>query len=134
MREDQAAEDTAVAEPATPMAEDGPLRGEKPKESPVNEHGGQGAAVAAAGGRPQAVGWDKEQQQRRAGLPADLGLQVVLEPVSRLWERLSGWQQDQVKAAAKAEVKRLAGLLEQPEPTERLLADRLTDRLEETGG
>lgn len=47
---------------------------------------------------------------------------------------MSGWQQDQVEAAATAEVKRLAGLLERPEAAARLLADRLSDRLEETGG
>jgi hypothetical protein len=135
MREDQAADgEIAVAESASPVAEVGPLRGEKPKESPVDERGGQRAAEAVAGGRRRAVGWEKAQQQRRVGLPADLGLRVALGPVSGLWERLSGWQQDQVEAAAKAEVKRLAGLLEQPEAAARLLADRLSDRLEESGG
>ncbi|MFI1700614.1 hypothetical protein ACH419_32225 [Streptomyces bobili] len=134
VREDQAADgETAVAESAPQVAEGGPLRGEKPKESPVDERGRQRASGAVASGRPKAGGWERTQQ-RRVGLPADLGLRVALEPVSRLWGRLSGWQQDQVEAAAKAEVKRLAGLLEQPEMAARLLADRLTDRLEETGG
>ncbi|CAM5695908.1 hypothetical protein [Streptomyces canus] len=50
------------------------------------------------------------------------------------WGRLSGWQQDQVEATATAELARLAGMLEQPEAAARLLADRLTDRLGETGG
>jgi hypothetical protein len=59
---------------------------------------------------------------------------VALGPVAGLWERLSGWQQDQVVAAAKTELVRLAGLLMRPEMAPRLLADRLTDRLEETGG
>ncbi|MEV0694855.1 hypothetical protein [Streptomyces sp. NPDC050388] len=131
VREDQAADsETAVAESAPPVAEDGPLRGEKPKESPVEGRDGQ----RAAGGRPKAVGWDKAQQQRRVGLPADLGLRVALGPVAGLWERLSGWQQDQVEAAAKAELSRLAGMLMRPEMAPRLLADRFTDRLEETGG
>ncbi|MEU1457417.1 hypothetical protein [Streptomyces avermitilis] len=135
MREDQAADgEIAVAASAPPVAEGGPLRGEKPKESPVDERDGQRAAGAVASGRPKAMGWEKAQQQRRAGLPADLGLRVALGPVMGLWERLSGWQQDQVEAAAKAEVKRLAGMLEQPEAAAQLLADRLTDRLEETGG
>ncbi|WP_307072072.1 hypothetical protein [Streptomyces canus] len=135
VREDHAAEGEAtVAESAPPAAEDGPLRGEKPNEFPADERCGQRAAGAVAGGRPQAVGWEKAQQQRRADLPADLGLRVALGPASGLWERLSGWQQDQVAAAAKAEVRRLAGMLEQPETAARLLADRLTDRLEETGG
>ncbi|MET9760029.1 hypothetical protein ABZ016_13385 [Streptomyces sp. NPDC006372] len=134
-REDQAADgETTVAESTQPVAEGGPLRGEKPKESSVDERGGQRAAGAEAGGRLKAVGWHKTQQQGRGGLPADLGLRVALGPVSGLWERLSGWQQDQVEAAAKAEVKRLAGMLEQPEAAARLLADRLTDRLKETGG
>ncbi|MFI9772451.1 hypothetical protein ACIHJG_37215 [Streptomyces sp. NPDC052415] len=135
VREDQAADgEIAVAESAPPVAEGRPLRGEKPKTSPVNERGEQHAAEAFAGGRPKAVGWEKAQQQRRSALPDDLVLRVALGPVSGLWERLSGWQQDQVKAAAKAEVNRLAGMLEQPEAAARLLADRLTDRLEESGG
>ncbi len=47
-----------------------------------------------------------------------------------LWERLSGWQQDQVEVAAKAELAQLAGLGVAPEGAPRLLADRLA----ETGG
>ncbi|WP_255306554.1 hypothetical protein [Streptomyces sp. Wb2n-11] len=74
------------------------------------------------------------QQQRRVGLPVDLRLRVALGPVAWLWERLSGWQQDQVEAATKTELARLGGLLAQPGGGPRLLADRLTDRLEETGG
>ncbi|MGW0925964.1 hypothetical protein ACWD3J_44090 [Streptomyces sp. NPDC002755] len=135
MREDQADDsETDVAKSPPPLAEAGPLRGEQPKESPVDERDGQRAAWAVADSRSRAVGWKKAQQQRRVGLPADLGLRVALGPVSGLWKRLSGWQQDQVEAAAKAEVKRLAGMLMQPEAAPRLLADRLTDRLEESGG
>ncbi|WP_432246894.1 hypothetical protein ACRAR1_01670 [Streptomyces sanyensis] len=130
--EDQAADGESAA-PGTgwPVAEDGPLRGEQPKESPVDERGGQRAAGAGADSRPKAAGWENAQQQRRVGLPADLRLRVALGPVAWLWERLSGWQQDQVEAAAKAE---LAGLGVAPEGAPRLLADRLTDRLAETGG
>ncbi|MER8226463.1 hypothetical protein ABTZ58_39470 [Streptomyces sp. NPDC094143] len=135
VREDQAADgQAAVGKSAAPVAEDGPLRGEKPQESPVNQRAGRCAAGAVAGGRLKAVGGGKAQQQRRIGLPADLGLRVALGPVAGLWERLSGWQQDQVEAAVKAEVKRLAGMLERPERAPQLLADRFTDRLEETGG
>ncbi|MFF9607598.1 hypothetical protein ACF1GY_35950 [Streptomyces sp. NPDC014684] len=134
VREDQAADGgTAAAESAPPVAEDGPLRGEKPEESPVEGREGQRAAGAVTGGRPKAVGWEKAQQQRKVGLPADLGLWVALGPVAGLWERLSGWQQGQVEAAAQAELTRLAGMLERPEMAPRLLADRFTDRLEETG-
>lgn len=133
--EDQAADgESALAGSGSPVAEGGPLRGEQPKESPVDEHGGQHAAGAVAGGRPKAVGWDKAQQQRRVGLPADPALQVALRPVAGLWVQLSGWQQDQVQAAAEAEIKRLEGLLEHQGGGPRLLADRLTDRLKETGG
>jgi hypothetical protein len=116
------------------VAERGPLRGEKPKKSSVDEQGGQRAAGAVASGQPKAVGWEKAPQQRRVGLPPDLGLRVALGPVAGLWEWLSGWQQDQVEAAVKAEVKRLAGMLERPDMAPQLLADRLKDRLEETGG
>ncbi|MFF9497247.1 hypothetical protein [Streptomyces flaveolus] len=134
VREDQATDGkAAVAESAPPVAKDGPLRGEKPEESPVEGRDGQRAA-GVAGGRPKAVGWEKAQQQRRVGLPADHGLRVALRPVAGLWERLSGWQQGQVEAAAKAELTQMAGMLERPEMAPRLLADRFTDRLEETGG
>ncbi|MFG3042816.1 hypothetical protein ACGFYZ_38545 [Streptomyces sp. NPDC048330] len=133
--EDQAVDgQAAVAGSESPVAEDGPLRGEKPKKSPVDERVGQRAAGAGAGGRLKAGGWEKAQQQRRVALPADLRLRVALGPVSWLWERLSGWQQDQVEAAAKAELAQLAGLGVAPEGAPRLLADRLTDRLAETGG
>ncbi|WP_240496436.1 hypothetical protein [Streptomyces torulosus] len=135
VREDQAVNgETAAAGPASPVAEGGPLRGEKLKESSVDERGGQRAAGAVAGGRLKAVSGGEAQQQRRVGLPADLGLRVALGPVSGLWERLSGWQQGRVEAAAKAELARLEGLLALPGGAPRLLADRLTDRLKETGG
>ncbi|WP_437107199.1 hypothetical protein [Streptomyces flaveolus] len=134
-REDQADDDvTAVAASGTPVAKVGPLRGEKLEESPVDERDGQHAAVAGTDGQPKAVGWNKAQRQRKVSLPDDLRLRVALGPAAGLWARLSGWQQDQVEAATKAELKRLAGMLEQPEIAPRLLAERLTDRLEETGG
>ncbi|MEU9654386.1 hypothetical protein AB0E00_36595 [Streptomyces sp. NPDC048110] len=133
--EDQAVDsETGIAGTGSSVAGGGPLRGEQPKESAVDEPDGQRAVGAGAGGRLKAVGWEKAQRQRRVGLPADLRLRVALGPVSWLWERLSGWQQDQVAAAAKAELAQLAGLGVAPEGAPRLLADRLTDRLEETGG
>ncbi|MFE9637022.1 hypothetical protein [Streptomyces sp. NPDC006463] len=133
--EDQPADsETDAAGTGSPVAEGGPLRGEKPKESPVDERVEKPSVRAGAGGQPNTVGGRKTQQQRRVGLPADLGLRVALGPVAWLWERLSGWQQDQVEAAAKAELAQLAGLGVAPEGAPRLLADRLTDRLHETGG
>ncbi|MDJ0465979.1 hypothetical protein [Streptomyces sp. H27-C3] len=136
VREDQAADsEAAIAGTGSPVAGVGPLRGEKPNESSVDERVGQRAAVAGAGGRLKVVGGGKTQQQRRVGLPADLRLRVALGPVSWLWERLkNGWQQDQVEAAAKAELAQMVGLGVAPEGAPRLLADRLTDRLAETGG
>ncbi|MER0450130.1 hypothetical protein ABR738_37270 [Streptomyces sp. Edi4] len=135
VREDQAVDgETDAAGTGSTVAEGGPLRGEKPNESPVDERVGQRTAVAGAGSRPKAAGWEKAQQQKRVALPADLRLRVALGPVSWLWEQLSGWQQDQVEAAAKTELAQLAGLGVAPEGAPRLLADRLTDRLAETGG
>ncbi|MFF8790821.1 hypothetical protein [Streptomyces sp. NPDC015125] len=135
VREDQAVGgETTVAESAPPVAEVGPLRGEKPTDSPVDEQSGKRAAGREAGGRPRALVGGKAQQRRRVSLPDDLGLRVALRPVAGLWERLSGWQQDRIEAAAKAQVKRLAGMLVRPETAPQLLADRLTDRLAETGG
>ncbi|MFF4934282.1 hypothetical protein ACFY2H_36120 [Streptomyces griseofuscus] len=135
VRGDQAVDgEDAAAGSVSTVAEGGPLRGEKPKKSPVDEQGGQRAAGAGAGGRPKAVGWEKARQQRRVGLLARPALQVALGPVAGLWAQLSGWQQDQVQAAAEVEIKRLEGLLEHPGGGPRLLADRLTHRLEEAGG
>ncbi|MFB7853497.1 MULTISPECIES: hypothetical protein [unclassified Streptomyces] len=59
---------------------------------------------------------------------------MALGPISWLWERLSGWQQDQVEAAAKEELKSLSSLLEWPAQAPSLLAARLKARLDETGG
>ncbi|MFH9195610.1 hypothetical protein ACIQJ8_33090 [Streptomyces globisporus] len=112
----------------------GPLRGGKPKKPPVDQRVEQRTDGADDGGQLRAGGWEKAQQQKRVALPADSHLRVALRPVSPLWGRLSGWQQDQVEAAAKAEVAQLTGLDVGPESAPQLLADRLTRRLTETGG
>ncbi|MFC9176741.1 hypothetical protein [Streptomyces sp. NPDC057107] len=135
VRENQAVDSqTGIAGAESSVAGDGPLRGEKPKESPIDERVVQRTAGAGAGSQPKAAGWEKAQQRRRVALPAELRLRVALRPVSWLWERLSGWQQDQVEAAVKAELAQLTGLGVAREGAPRLLADRLTDRLAETGG
>ncbi|MEU6503872.1 hypothetical protein ABZ895_30500 [Streptomyces californicus] len=135
VREDQAFDgESRVTGSRSPVTAPGPLRGEKQKKSPVDQRVERGTAGASTGGQLRAGGWEKAQQQRRVALPADLRLRVALGPVSWLWERLSGWQQDQVVAAAKAELAQLAGLGVAAEGAPRLLADRLTDRLAETGG
>ncbi|MFJ8755254.1 hypothetical protein ACIREO_39005 [Streptomyces sp. NPDC102441] len=133
--EDRAVDGEGTAAASTsPVAGVGPLRGEKPKESAVDELGGQRAAGAGARRRLKAVGGGKAQQQRRVALPADLGLRVALGPVAWLWGRLSGWQQDRVEEVAKASLAQVVGLGVASEGAPRLLADRLADRLEQTGG
>ncbi|MGW3563547.1 hypothetical protein ACWDSL_06540 [Streptomyces sp. NPDC000941] len=135
VREGQAADgEGAVAASELPVAGVGPLRGEKPGDSPADERDEQHPAEAGAGVRPRSVAGGKAQQQRRVGLPKDLDLRVVLAPVAGLWERLNGWQQNQVERSVSVELGRLKNLLMRPEAAARLLAGRLTDRLEETGG
>lgn len=134
-RKDQAADgETAAAGAASPVVDGGPLRGEKPKESQVDERVGQRVAGAGVGGQLTAVAGGETQRRGRMSLPDDLRLRVGLEPAAWLWKRLSRWQQDQVQAMAEAELTRLTGLLMRPEDAPRLLASRLTNRLEETGG
>ncbi|WP_238431837.1 hypothetical protein [Streptomyces cavernae] len=135
VRENQAPDgEHSTVESALPVAKVGPLRGEKPGKSAVDEQGGQRAAGTQAGGWPKAVVGGKTRQQGKVDLPDDLGLRVALGPVAWLWAGLNRWQQDHVVAAVKAELERLKDLLMQPEGAPRLLADRLTDRLEEVGG
>ncbi|MFE9889254.1 hypothetical protein [Streptomyces scopuliridis] len=115
-REDQAVDgDDVAAGQAPPGAEVDPLRGEKPKNSPVDERGG------------------KTRQQRGVGRPKEHRLRVALAPVAGLWSRLSHAQQRLVGKAAGRELTVLAGLAG-TESAPRLLADRLTYRLEEAGG
>lgn len=133
MREDQAgAGESAVAGSGSPAAGIGPLRGEKPKESPVDEQ--EQAGRVAAGARLTVVGGRKTQQQGRPELPAEGDLRVALAPVSWLWQNLSRWQQDRVVKAAKAELAQLRRVLEWSGQAPSVLAARLTSRLEETGG
>ncbi|MGW5003130.1 hypothetical protein ACWEP8_36370 [Streptomyces hydrogenans] len=137
MREDQPADGkSAVAGSGSPVAGADPLRGEKPKESPVDgqEQAGGVAAGAGAGARLTVVGGRKTQQQGRSELPADLDLRVALAPVSWLWTKLNRWQQDQVVKIAKVELAQLRQVLEWAGQAPSVLAARLTSRLEETGG
>ncbi|WP_127355937.1 hypothetical protein [Actinacidiphila soli] len=134
MRQDQAVDaDTAAAGLTPSGAEVGPLRGEKPKKSPVAQIEGQAAAGAAAGARPKAVVGAKAQQQRGMALPRDLRLRVALAPVSGLWAQLSGGQQQLVGRKAPKALAVLEGLAG-PESAPQLLADRVKDRLQEAGG
>ncbi|MGO4634996.1 hypothetical protein AB4225_29315 [Streptomyces sp. 2RAF24] len=135
VREDQAVDgESAVAESGSPVAEVGPLRGEKPTMSPVDEQEQADGVAAGAGPRLTVVGGRKTQQQRRSELPADLDLRVALTPVSWLWTKLNRWQQDQVVKAAKTELAQLRNVLEWAGQAPSVLASRLTSRLKETGG
>ncbi|MGW1364576.1 hypothetical protein ACWCQP_45125 [Streptomyces chartreusis] len=135
VREDQAADgEDGLAEPATPVAEGGPLRGEKPKRSLVVE---VGDSAQAATGRVRLTvvggkrGW--QQEERPVTAVDDLRLRVVLAPVADLWRRLSRGQQAVVRRAAEQALGVLSGLAD-PQLAPQLLADRLTDRLNEVGG
>ncbi|MFF9425596.1 hypothetical protein [Streptomyces sp. NPDC014746] len=135
VREDQAVDgEAAVAGSGSPVAGADPLRGEKPKGSPVDEQEQAGGVAAGAGARLTVVGGRKTQQQGRPELPADLDLRVALTPVSWLWRGLNRWQQDRVVEAAKLELAQLRNVLEWSGQAPSALASRLTSRLEETGG
>lgn len=134
-REDQAVgAHSSVAGSPSPTAEVGPLRGEKPEVPPVEGQDGQRAATGGSGGRLTVVGGRKAQRRGRAALPDDLRLQVSLEPAQWLWQQMNRWQRGRAAKAAEVELTRLTNLLMQPETAPQLLADRLTRRLEETGG
>ncbi|MDV9190027.1 hypothetical protein R6L23_17730, partial [Streptomyces sp. SR27] len=133
--EDQAVDsESAVAGSGSPVAEVGPLRGEKPTKSPVDGQEQAGGVAAGTGARLTVVGGRKTQQQGRSELPADLDLRVALAPVSWLWTKLNRWQQDHVVKAAKTELAQLCQVLEWAGQAPSVLAARLTSRLEETGG
>ncbi|MET8183120.1 hypothetical protein [Streptomyces sp. NPDC005336] len=129
MHEDQAAdgEDTA-AEPASPVAEVGPLRGEQPKKSPSmsRENGGLGP-VAGAPVRVLDGGGQGRQQAGRVPLPPE-DLRVILAPVRLVWERPAA--RKLVESATRTElrlVEGFAGRIDAPQ----VLADRLARRLDE---
>ncbi|WP_329625922.1 hypothetical protein OG357_38460 (plasmid) [Streptomyces sp. NBC_01255] len=135
VREDQAVDgETGVAGSGSSVPGVGPLRGEQPKKSPVDEQEQAGAVAAGAGARLTVVGGRKAQQRGRSELPADLGLRVALTPVAWLWQGLNRWQQDRVVEAAKLELAQLRHVLEWPAQAPSVLAARLKSRLEETGG
>ncbi|MFE3122286.1 hypothetical protein ACFXHD_02580 [Streptomyces hydrogenans] len=138
VREDQAADgESAVAGSGRSVAEVGPLRGEKPKESPVDgqeQAGGVAAGAGAGAGARLAVVGGRKTQQGRSELPGDLDLRVALAPVSWLWTKLNRWQQVHVVKAATTELAQLRQVLDWAGQAPSVLASRLTSRLEETGG
>ncbi|CAL9327243.1 hypothetical protein [Streptomyces sp. SudanB182_2057] len=132
VREERAADgEDPTRDAALPVAKAGPLRGEKPGE--VRE--GR-AKSATAGVRPR---WlfavDERPRHGRRSVPDldDLRLRVALAPVAQLWERLNPGQQAVACQAALQALQQVAEIADDS-TAPRLLADRLTDRLEEVGG
>ncbi|MFF4732861.1 hypothetical protein ACFY3M_48080 [Streptomyces mirabilis] len=111
----------------------GPLRGDKQ----VKLQGGEGQMAARAAGRSRLTvvdgGRGRQQQGRGVGDLQDLDLRVALAPVAGLWSRLSRGQQAVVHRAALQALEVLSGIVDE-RVAPQLLADRLTDRLEEVGG
>ncbi|MEU9189498.1 hypothetical protein AB0D14_34135 [Streptomyces sp. NPDC048484] len=129
-REDQSVDGDAAARLTLIDGEGGPLRGEKPKKSPVVE-GEKGDRGPVAGSSVRAVegrGQDR-QQQGRVALPS-LDLRAVLAPVRLVWARLERPAVRRlVEAKARIELKRVVGFAG-PAAAPQILADRLARRLE----
>ncbi|MFD4756357.1 hypothetical protein [Streptomyces sp. NPDC058426] len=114
-------------------AGEGPLRGEQPNTLPIPSHNQQHATPGAAhtsigSGR---VPNPRLPRRRLAQVPE---LSEALRPVTWLWDRLSGWQQQQIETAARAELVRLAGLVALPQDAPRALAERLEARIAQSRG
>ncbi|MFD0009028.1 hypothetical protein ACFVJ4_42690 [Streptomyces sp. NPDC127178] len=136
VREDQAADGgTGAAEQAPLVAKVGPLRGEKPKMSPVHERSGPAEAAGADPVRLTVVDGRHQRQRQGRGVADldDLCLRVALASVADLWSKLSRGQQAVVRRAAEQALGVLSGLVD-PQSAPQLLADRLADRLEDVGG
>lgn len=130
-REDQTMDGEAAARLALVDGEGDPLRGEKPKKSPVVE-GGQGNRGLVAYGSVRAVkseGQGRQQQQGRVALPS-LDLRAVLAPVRLVWARLERPAVRRlVEAKVRTELARVVGFAG-PADAPQILADRLARRLE----
>ncbi|MFE9700541.1 hypothetical protein [Streptomyces sp. NPDC006270] len=129
-REDQAVDGNAGARLTLVEGEGGPLRGEKPKKSPVVEGGKDGRGLVAGGSVRVLEGEGQgRQQQGRVALPS-LDLRAVLAPVKLVWARLERpTVRRLVEAAARAELARVVGFAG-PADAPQILADRLAQRLE----
>ncbi|MGW1819320.1 hypothetical protein ACWCQM_37920 [Streptomyces sp. NPDC002125] len=129
-REDQAVDGDAAARLTLVDGEGGPLRGEKPKKSPVVE-GGKGSCGPVAGGSVRAVGsrGQGRQQQGRVALPS-LDLRAVLAPVRLVWARLERPAVRRlVEGKVRTELARVVGFAGHADAPQ-ILADRLARRLE----
>ncbi|WP_371606830.1 hypothetical protein OG725_36925 (plasmid) [Streptomyces sp. NBC_01213] len=127
-REDQAVDGDAAARLTLVDGEGGPLRGEKPKKSPVVESGKVDRGPVAGDGVPTVKGQGR-QQQGRVALPS-LDLRAVLAPVRLVWARLErSAARHLVEAKVRAELARVVGFAG-PADAPQILADRLARRLE----
>ncbi|RPK32307.1 hypothetical protein EES39_39010 [Streptomyces sp. ADI92-24] len=128
-REDQAVDGNAAARLTLVDGEGGPLRGEKPKKSPVVE-GEKADRRPVAGGEVRAVkGQGQGKQQGSVALPS-LDLRAVLAPVRLVWARLERPAvRHVVEAKVRAELARVVGFAG-PADAPQILADRLARRLE----
>ncbi|MEU0060389.1 hypothetical protein [Streptomyces sp. NPDC006334] len=110
---------------------DGPLRREIRGECL-----GGGLPTEGSGSRSRlrvVGGAGGQQHQRRVADLGDLRLQVALAPVAYLWRQLRRGQQAVAVRAAEQALGALSGMVD-PMAAPRVLAARLTDRLEEVGG
>lgn len=130
-REDQAVNGDAAARLTLVDCEGGPLRGDKPKKSPVVEGGKDnrgpvsGDSVRTMEGQGQG-----RQQQGRVALPS-LDLRAVLAPVRLLWARLERPAVRRlVEAKVRTELARVVGFAGHDHAPQ-ILADRLSRRLED---
>lgn len=114
-------------------AGEGPLRGEQPNTFPIpSQH--QQPATAGAGHTRTGSGKVPGPRLPRRRLVQVPELGDALRPVGWLWDRLSGWQQQQIETAARAELVRLAGLVPLPQDAPRALAERLEARIAQSRG
>ncbi|WP_242436919.1 hypothetical protein [Streptomyces sp. CB02488] len=130
-REDQAVDGDAAARLTLVDGEGGPLRGEKPKKSPVveGERGNRGP-VADGSVRTMEGPGQVRQQQGRVVLPS-LDLRAVLAPVRLVWARLERPAVRRlVETTARTELARVVGFAGHAHAPQ-ILADRLARRLED---
>lgn len=128
-REDQAADG---AEQMSPVSKAGPLRGENPTKFPADEQERRDVTGAAEDVRLKTLGGGKAQQQGPRPL-GDLRVRIALAPVTGLWSRLTAAQRAIALRAADQALHVLSGIVG-PEAAPQVLAHRLADRLQETGG
>ncbi|MEV6404024.1 hypothetical protein AB0M58_13905 [Streptomyces bobili] len=133
LREDDPIDPLEDPRPPLDGASGGPLRGEQPSESaPSNRRTDRGKPTPATRRLQLAQGEKRQQRGRGPRPPKDL--EVVLRPVSMLWDRLDRQgARDRVVAAARSELELLSQITG-PLRAPRALAERLHWRLDEQEG